>query len=99
MADAGNEMDQLLDEFVASLVRDVEALPEAPAPFGEVPLRPEEQVERYLQVRGDVRHWHGVLQERGLDETIRYALAMERLAQRYGGTGDAGTDGDADAGV
>ena len=92
MSEAGNELDELLDEFVQSLVRDVEGLPEAPAPFGAVRLTPEEQLARYASVREDPAFWAQALAERGLDETLRYARTMERRL------GDAGTDSDTNAG-
>lgn len=92
MSEGQNELDELLEEFVQSLVRDVEGLPEAPAPFGAVRLTAEEQLARYASVRDDPAFWAQALAEQGLDETLRYAQTMERRLRH------AGTDTNADAG-
>lgn len=88
---ATNEMEELLEEFVQSVLADVEALPEAPVPFGEVPLSDDEQLERYLGVRDDVGYWRRLIEERGLDAAVDYFEHMERRLR------DAGADAIANA--
>lgn len=86
-----NELDELLEAFTTSLVRDVEALPEAPAPFGQRRLSREEQLARYAQVRDDPGAWQAMLEERGVDEVVRYARVMERRVRRRQEVWDAGS--------
>ena len=85
-----NELDELLEAFTRSLVRDVEALPEAPAPFGQRRLSREEQLARYVRVRNDPGAWQTMLQDRGVDEVVRYARIMERRVRQRQEVWDAG---------
>jgi len=75
----GNEIEELLEHLTDAIVADVEALPEAKAPFGQVRLTREQQMMRYLRERDDPAAWAKRLSEQGLDATLAYARAMERV--------------------
>jgi len=59
------------------LVDVADRYPEEPAPFGAVKLTPEEQIERYLEMRDDPQAWLRLLNEHGIDSVCKYALEME----------------------
>jgi len=86
-----NELEDLVNMLADSLVADVEALPVAAAPFGQVPLSRVEQVTRYREMRDKPEAWAGMIKERGHREALRYAKTMERQHRRME-VNDAGTD-------
>ena len=77
-----NELEDLVNTLADSLVNDVEAFPLAAAPFGQVPLSRDEQMERYHQVRDKPEAWTSMISERGHREVLRYARTMERQHRR-----------------
>jgi hypothetical protein len=77
-----NEFEDLVNALADSLVDAVESFPVAAAPFGQVPLSRNEQMERDHQMRDNPQAWAGMISERGHRETLRYAKTMERQHQR-----------------
>ena len=77
-----NELEDLVNTLADSLVNDVEAFPLAAAPFGQVPLSRDEQMERYHQVRDNPEAWTSMISERGHREVLRYARTMEKQHRR-----------------
>jgi len=72
-----NHFDALVERMSDKIVDVAERFPEEPAPFNAVKLTPEEQVERYMEMRGDPQAWIRLLNERGIDGVCKYALEME----------------------
>jgi len=72
-----NHFDLLVERMSDKLVDVADRYPEEQAPFGAVRLTPEEQVERYLEMRDDPQAWIRLLNEHGIDAACKYALEME----------------------
>lgn len=76
--DATNPWEILRDKLASRIVEDVQALPEAPAPMDAVKLSPQEQQQRYLEMRDDPAAWSKIISEQGIDGALKYWRAMER---------------------
>jgi len=72
-----NHFDELVERMSDKLVDVADRYPEESAPFGAVRLTPEEQIERYLEIRDDPQNWIRLLNEHGIDSVCKYALEME----------------------
>jgi hypothetical protein len=79
------DLNALVDSIVESLIRVTKQIPEPPRPLGAVKLSPEEQLQRYLEIRDDPARWHEIVQEHGVKDAITYARTMEQRLKRKGG--------------
>ncbi len=71
----------LADEMLAV----VRGIPGVEVPFGGVRLTPDEQVERYVQMREDPAAWQAIVDKQGWKATWEYAQHMEMLLKRRAG--------------
>ncbi len=78
-----NHFDALVDRMSQRLVEVIDRFPEEDAPFGAVKLTPQEQLDRYLEIRDDPSAWIRLLTDHGIDSVVKYALQMEGRINAY----------------
>jgi len=78
MRDLQNELEEMLNGFVEELLDAVSSMPEAAQPFASVKLSPEEQMQRYQEIRESPEQVAQLFRERGWESAIDYGLSMER---------------------
>jgi len=89
-----NDFEELRDALVADILKTIEALPEAGAPYGSVELTPEEQLDRYIEIRDKPERWVELIRERGLRETLEYNKILERKYRAQYKEGEMMKDGE-----
>ena len=91
-----NPLEQYRDALVDRILADVDAYEEAPRPFEAVELSQAEQLERYGQIRDNPQAWAQLIQEQGLESTLRYSNMMEPRWQKARGEGGQNASSDSE---
>ena len=81
MTEAKHPLERDVDAFVERVYGEIQALPEAPAPFGHVQLTPDEALQTWLDNRANPEYWAPMLAERDMQEVIDYDRSMRKLME------------------
>lgn len=82
-----DDLNFVVDELDASL----ELIPLAKVPFDSRKLLPDEQMQRYMEMRANPEAWEEYLKEQGWPKTFKYARTMEGRLRKQEEVSDADT--------
>jgi hypothetical protein len=75
------------EDYVTALTGDlfnlIQAIPEAPAPFGQHKLTRAEQLERHAEIANDPDAWGAIIDAQGVEAALEYDRKMRQYGRTY----------------